>query len=139
MISLSPLSPPTTPSHPPIPGHFECGAWIDDPLVKFSEAAKQSADSVTALLNGMQDLTLSFKSDNGGHFEQGKWVTMFSPLLDYLVDKMDIDEPKFEMTVTEEIPQFLCGACTGYETKKRSLGLFTQREIMEIIEIRRSR
>jgi len=70
---------------------------------------------------------------DGGHFEKGKWVTMFTPLLEALADKMDIDTPSFEIRVTDEIPIFKQGECIRYELRERSLGLFSQRQVMEML------
>jgi len=72
-------------------------------------------------------------SPDGGHFENGRWVTTLTPLLEYLEGKMDIDTPSFEITVKEEVPIFAMGRCVGYYTKERSLGLFSQRQVMEML------
>ena len=75
------------------------------------------------------------KINDGGHFEKGKWVTLFTPLLEFLVENINIDERKFELSFSGEVPIFKQGVCIGYEKKERSLGLFTQRELMEILEV----
>lgn len=84
-------------------------------------------------LFGDMEIKLSLTMPDGGHFEKGKWVTIFSPILEALADKMDIDTPSFEIRVRDEIPTFKKGECIGYETKERSLGLFSQRQIMEML------
>nr|WP_321349759.1 hypothetical protein [uncultured Methanoregula sp.] len=75
----------------------------------------------------------SFTVPDGGHFEKGRWVTMFTPLLEALADKMDIDTPSFEIRVRADIPIFKQGACIGYDKKEQSLGLFSQRQVLEML------
>ena len=72
---------------------------------------------------------------DGGHFEKGRWVTLFSPLLDYLKDEIGEKEQTFEVKLYCDIPVFKQGACTGYR-KKEIIRIFTQRQLQETFEFR---
>jgi hypothetical protein len=78
-------------------------------------------------------MEFSVKMDDGGHFEKGKWVTMFTPLLEHLGSIIDIDKQEFEIVARWKEPIFKIGACIGYSDHEKSLGIFTQRQVMEML------
>ena len=75
-------------------------------------------------------MEFSTKIDNGGHFEKGRWVTLFTPLLDYIKENSEpYVEPTFEVKGKRDIPVFKQGACIGYRVEDVNLGTFTQSEL----------
>jgi len=67
--------------------------------------------------------------DDGGHFEKGRWVTIFTPLIDYIFENLAAKEETFDVTGHIDVPLFRQGACIGYECKEISLGIYTKSEI----------
>lgn len=69
---------------------------------------------------------------DGGHFEKGRWVTLFTPLLDYLTEQIGDKEETFEVKMYCDIPVFKQGACIGYRKKER-IRIFTQKQLHEML------
>lgn len=85
-------------------------------------------------MNKLDMIGITVTIPDGGHFEKGRWVTIFTPFIDAFSDKMDIDDQVFEMKHIVEIPIFKQGVCTGYRTEERLFGTITQRQIIEMLK-----
>ena len=68
-----------------------------------------------------------------GHFEKGKWVSWYSPLMN-LVRETPEKEQTFEVTGTLSIPLFTQGANTCNLEKPVYLGIFTKSELETIFQ-----
>jgi hypothetical protein len=64
--------------------------------------------------------------DNGGHFEKGRWVTMFRE------NSEPYKEPTFDLTGKRDVPIFRQGACIGYRTQYLIFGTYTKSQLEKI-------
>lgn len=80
---------------------------------------------------GVFSHTFTF-TDDGGHFEKGRWVNRFSSLFEFIRDTTPMKEPTFDAWLKVDVPVFQKGICIGYNTEDRFLGAFTQSEMRNI-------
>ena len=68
-----------------------------------------------------------------GHFEKGKWVSWYSPLMD-LMRETPAKEQMFELTGTLSIPLFKQGVHVADRQEPIYLGIFTKSELETIFQ-----
>jgi hypothetical protein len=54
-------------------GHFEKGAWKDDPFIKFNAALQNLGEAFRSLTDAFKNLHVELHAPRG-HFEKGRWV-----------------------------------------------------------------
>lgn len=71
-------------------GHFEKGAWVEDPFDRFRESCNQMSESVTeACLNLQTNLYNSLTSPTG-HFRNGKAMSMIDMMEEFTQKYSDV-------------------------------------------------
>ena len=82
-------------------------------------------------MNGLQSLgktEFSCTIPDDGHFEKGKWVSWYSPLMD-LVRETPEKEQTFELTGTVLIPLFKQGVHVADRQETIYFGIITKSEL----------
>jgi len=83
-------------------------------------------------MDNLGKVEFSATFDTGGHFEKGRWVTIFTPLLDYIVENSPAKEETFDVTGHIDVPLFRQGACIGHSVKRVCLGTYTKSQFLEL-------
>ena len=71
----------------------------------------------------------------GGHFEEGKWVSVVSDLIDFITTKPD--NPPIQIRATIKIPIFEKGWHIRTEIQDLDLGIFTVEKHGDVMKLKR--
>jgi len=72
---------------------------------------------------------------DGGHFEEGKWVSVVSDLIDFIPKKSN--NSPIQIGATIEIPIFEKGRPSRTETQDLDLGVFTVEKYGDVMKLKR--